>query len=50
MAAIRTSVAILSIVLAAGVPPAALTRVLPLGDGVAVSVESSVGDVEFRAL
>jgi hypothetical protein len=49
MPAIPTSVAILSIGLAAGAPPAALTKVVPLGEGVAISLESTVGDVEIRA-
>ena len=40
--------AILSIVLAAGAPTA-LTKVVPLREGVAISVESTVGDVEIRA-
>jgi hypothetical protein len=49
MPAIPTSVAILSIALAAGAPPAAFTKVVPLGEGVAISLESTVGDVEIRA-
>ncbi|HEX2445985.1 MAG TPA: hypothetical protein VHJ77_18705, partial [Vicinamibacterales bacterium] len=40
--------ALLSIVLAAGAPTA-FTKVVPLREGVAISVESTVGDVEIRA-